>query len=85
MKERYISTIEFVDVYGKANKELFVECEYGFRPRVGDFVHAFKQEKGLEVELKDFINMTFVPIDRTKTSVISMRVIRTLKDFTYKG
>ena len=42
MKERYYSTIEFVDRYGKANKEVTVYTDLGKRPTVGDFIEAFR-------------------------------------------
>ena len=82
MKERYASTVEYVDRYGKANKEVMVYSEFGKRPTIGDLIDAFK-EIGLDVELKDFINMIFKPVDPVSTHVISLRIIRTLKDFTY--
>lgn len=84
MKDRYVSTIEYTDRYGRANKELLVYTKFGKKPTIGDFIETFK-ENGLEVELKDFINMIFRPIDPTKTPVISLRIIRTLKDFTYSN
>ena len=82
MKERYASTVEYVDRYGKAIKELMVYTEFGKKPTIGDFIEAFKNQ-GLEVELRDFTNMIFKPIDPVSTPVISLRIIRTLKDFTY--
>jgi hypothetical protein len=84
MKERFISTVEFIDRYGRANKEVKVYTNYGKKPTIGDFINAFK-DQGLEVELKDITNtnMIFRPIDPVTTPVISLRIIRTLKDFTY--
>ena len=84
MKERYYSTIEFVDRYGKANKEVAVYTELGKRPTVGDFIEAFRSN-GLDVELKDFVSMVFKPVNPSTSPIISLRIIRTLKDHTYSN
>ncbi|MEF3302878.1 hypothetical protein [Paenibacillus sp. GYB003] len=83
LKERYYSTVEYVDRYGKTNKEMHIYCEVGKKPTVGDFIEAF-QKAGLDVELKDFIDLTFKPKHPPSTSVISVRVLRTVKDHSFK-
>jgi hypothetical protein len=80
--ERYFSTVEFTDRYGTVNKEFHIYSEHGKQPTIGDFTIAFKKS-GFEVEIKDFINMTFKPKDPSTANVISLKVIRTFRDFTY--
>lgn len=83
MKERYFSTVEYVDRYGKANRQYPVYGKAGTKLTIGDFIQAFR-ESGLEVEIVDFGTMTFKPTNAAQSSLISLRVIRTLKDYTYK-
>jgi hypothetical protein len=83
LKERYYSTLEYADRYGKAIKELHIYCEIGKKPTVGDFIEAF-QKIGLDLELNDFVNLTFKPKRPHATSLISVKVIRTVKDHTFK-
>ncbi|GGF90347.1 hypothetical protein [Paenibacillus abyssi] len=82
MKERYYSTVEYTDRYGKANKGFEIYSELGKKPTIGDYVDAFKQS-GFDVDITDFLNMTFKPKDPANSSFISLRVLRTFKDYTY--
>jgi hypothetical protein len=84
LKEKYYSTIEYIDRYGKANKELIVYSELGKKPTIGDFIQSLN-ELGLYMEIKDFINLIFKPIDPANSSVVSIRIIRTIKDHTYSS
>jgi hypothetical protein len=80
LKERYFSTVEYTDRYGKTMKELVVFSEIGKKPTIGDFIQAFK-ESGIDVELYDFINMIFKPSGPDQSPIISIRVVRTMRDF----
>jgi hypothetical protein len=82
-RERYFSTVEYLDRFGRANRQLEVFSNKGKMPNIGDLIEAFSQV-GLDVEIKDFITMTFKPKDPTKTHVISLKVIRTIRDYSYK-
>ncbi|TNJ62726.1 hypothetical protein FE784_29225 [Paenibacillus hemerocallicola] len=83
LKERYYSTVEYADRYGKTNKELHLYCEIGKKPTIGDFIEAF-QKIGLDLELNDFVNLTFKPRRPLASTVISVKVLRTIKDHTYR-
>ncbi|RKN82124.1 hypothetical protein [Paenibacillus ginsengarvi] len=83
LKERYYSTVEYVDRYGKKSKEMHIYCELGKKPTIGDFIEAFKQE-GLDVEISDFINLTFKPKNPQTAPIIMVKVLRTTKDHTFK-
>lgn len=83
LKERYYSTVEYFDRFGKVSKQIDIYCELGKKPTVGDFVEAFKNS-GHEVELTDFLNLTFKPRQPLATSVTSIKVVRTIKDHTFK-
>ncbi|PYI52985.1 hypothetical protein [Paenibacillus flagellatus] len=83
LKERYYSTVEFMDRFGKANREMAIYCEVGKKPTIGDFIEAFKKS-GLDMELSDFANLTFKPRRPSEAPVLSLRVIRTMKDHTFK-
>jgi hypothetical protein len=58
-------------------RDITLECEPGKKPTVGDFIEAFKRE-GLELQITDFTNMTFKPVDPTSSPVISLRIVRTV-------
>lgn len=83
LKERYYSTVEYADRYGKANKELHIYCELGKKPTVGDFIEAFRKI-GLDMELSDFVNLIFKPRRPHASPIISVKVLRTAKDHTFK-
>jgi hypothetical protein len=81
-KERYFSTVEYTDRFGKVNKQFMIFSDKGKMPTIGDFVESFRHS-GFEVEIKDFVTMTFKPKDPTTTNIISLRVIRTIRDYSY--
>ncbi|MDB5055362.1 MAG: hypothetical protein JWM44_3412 [Bacilli bacterium] len=83
MKDKFISLVEYINRVKSSNKELMVYCEAGKNPCIGDFVDAFK-EQDLDMELKDFISMTFTAKNLFSTDIISARIIKTSKDFTYR-
>ncbi|MDF2723812.1 MAG: hypothetical protein K0Q59_3487 [Paenibacillus sp.] len=83
LMERYYSTAEYTDRHGKTNKEMHIYCELGKKPTIGNFIETFHR-MGIEVELSDFINLIFKPKSPFTTSVTSIRILRTVKDHTYK-
>ncbi|HUC90485.1 MAG TPA: hypothetical protein VMS09_00490 [Paenibacillus sp.] len=78
MTNVYQSVVEYIDKYGQSNKEIRITCEPGKRPTIGDFIGAFRQW-GLEMELSDLTTMTFKPKNPMSTTVISLRIIRTVQ------
>ncbi|MCD1258428.1 hypothetical protein B5M42_006185 [Paenibacillus athensensis] len=84
MKDRYFSTVETTDRFGTKNREFLIYSDKGKKPTIGDFVDAFMQT-GLDVEIKDFVSMMFKPKDPTTTPIISLRVIRTIRDYSYSS
>jgi hypothetical protein len=81
-KAKYIASIEHVDGTVKTIKEISLFCDPSTTPNVGDFIQAFK-EQGMDMELKDYINMVFIPVNRASNDHVSIRIIRTFKDLTY--
>ncbi|CAM4325374.1 hypothetical protein [Paenibacillus tarimensis] len=84
MKERFYTTVEYTDRYGRTIKEFTVYAESGKKPTIGDFTEAF-HKAGLDVDISDFISMTFKPRQPQNTPLKSLRVIRTLHDYTYNS
>ncbi|TYP79467.1 hypothetical protein [Paenibacillus methanolicus] len=82
MKERFYATVECAERYGTANKQFELYCEFGKMPSIGDYVEAFRR-KGHELEITDFITMTFKPVNPSQSPVIAYRVIRALKDHSF--
>lgn len=74
---RYQAVLEQCDRYGRKLRDIMLECEPGKQPTIGDFIAAFRRE-GLEMELYDFPNMTFKPVDPAASPVISLRIVRTV-------
>ena len=74
---RYQAVLEQVDRFGRKMRDITLECEPGKKPTIGDFVEAFRRE-GMELEITDFPSMTFKPVDPIQSSVISLRVVRTV-------
>jgi hypothetical protein len=83
LKQRYYTTVEFIDRYGKANRELSVYCDLGQKPTIGDFLEAFRCA-GMEMDITDFARMIFKPKDPARSPIISLRVIRTYQDYLHK-
>ncbi|PZD95804.1 hypothetical protein DNH61_10135 [Paenibacillus sambharensis] len=84
MRERYYTTVEHIDRYGRTIKEFTVYAELGKKPTIGDFTEAFRKA-GLDVDISDFISMTFKPRKPENTPLKSLRIIRTLHDHTYNS
>ncbi|RUT35619.1 hypothetical protein EJP77_00940 [Paenibacillus zeisoli] len=82
MKDRYYVTVEIQDRLGKGRKELEVFSEMGKLPAISDYLDCFRKE-GHNMEIKDFIEMMFRPLNPAQSSVISLKVIRALKDQSY--
>ncbi|UJF35007.1 hypothetical protein [Paenibacillus hexagrammi] len=82
LKDRYYSTVEYTDRFGANNREFLIYCPKGQKPTIGDFLEAF-QEAGYDMEIKDYVTMTFKPKDTTTTNLISLRIIRTIRDYSY--
>jgi hypothetical protein len=76
IKKLYYSNVEYVDRFGKSNREFQVYCDPDRKPNIGDFLETFKKA-GYDMELTDFSNLTFKPKDPVTTPVISLRIIRT--------
>lgn len=83
LKERYYSTVEYTDRFGKTNKEMHIYCDLGNKPTIGDFIDAFR-EQGIDVELSDFINLIFKPKKTLASTIISVKIMRTVKDHTFR-
>ncbi|MBD2847745.1 hypothetical protein IDH44_21340 [Paenibacillus sp. IB182496] len=81
MKERYYSTVEYTDRFGKANRRFEIYADEGAKPTIGDYVDAFARS-GMDVQITDFLDMIFKPTDPAISPLISLRVIRTLKDYS---
>jgi len=84
-KDKFISVIETTtDNNAKISKEMKVYCDIGKTPSVGNFVEAILNELGIEVEINNFITMTFVPVDRFSTEINSIRIVRTYRDVSFE-
>ncbi|WP_433942967.1 hypothetical protein [Paenibacillus sp. SN-8-1] len=82
MKDRYYVTVEIQDRINKVRKELEVFSEVGKLPVISDYLESFKKEGHL-MEIKDFIEMKFRPTNPAESPVISIKVIRAMKDHSY--
>jgi hypothetical protein len=81
--DKYIAVVEYNDRLKKTYKEIPFFCEKEKNPSIGDFVKLF-QDQGLEMEIVDFANMIFQPIDKTSTKIAFAKINRTFKDYTHK-
>lgn len=82
MKDRYYVTVEVQDRVDKVRKELEVFSEMGKLPAISDYLDSFQKEGHL-MEIKDFIEMMFRPLNQAQSSVVSIKVIRAMKDHSY--
>lgn len=80
--EKYYSTVEYTDRYGKVNRQFELYCESGKKPTIGDFLEAFRKA-GLEMDITDFREMIFRPKHPATSEVISIRVMRTFRCYEY--
>ena len=74
---RYQAVLEQWDRYGRKVRDITLECDSNRGPTVGDFIEAFRRE-GLDVQITDFVDMTFKPVDPASSPVISLRIVRTV-------
>ncbi|MEC0231586.1 hypothetical protein [Paenibacillus alba] len=82
IKIKYIAVVEYNDRLTKTFKEIPFFCEEDRNPSIGDFVELF-QAQGLEMEIVDFANMIFQPIDKSSTEIVSAKINRAFKDYTH--
>jgi hypothetical protein len=80
-QERYHSTVEYTDRFGTVNREFTIYTEIGKEPTIGDFTEAFRKS-GFDVEINDFISMTFRTKDPDDTHVVSLKVMKTFRDYS---
>ncbi|GGI43208.1 hypothetical protein GCM10008018_00910 [Paenibacillus marchantiophytorum] len=81
---KYIAVVEYNDRLTKTYKELPFFCDVDKNPSIGDFVKLFR-DQGLEMEIVDFADMIFQPIDKTSTKIAFAKINRTFKDYTHNG
>jgi hypothetical protein len=80
-QERYHSTVEYTDRLGTVNREFTIYSKIGKEPTIGDFTEAFRKS-GFDVEINDFITMTFRPKDPNDNQLVSLKVLKTFRDYS---
>ncbi|MCR8633661.1 hypothetical protein [Paenibacillus radicis (ex Xue et al. 2023)] len=92
--ERYVTTIEILEKYGARTTHLEILIELGKVPSVKDYIDLFREQLGVETEIKDintmphfdkqrYYLMDFRVLEGATQELRGIRVLRTSKDFTY--
>ncbi|WP_166240176.1 hypothetical protein [Paenibacillus turpanensis] len=83
MQDKFFITVEVQEKYRKLMKEFELYTDYGKSPSIGDYVRVLG-DAGYKVDIKDFGSMIFKPVSpNDKPELISLRVIRALKDTSH--